>query len=592
MDSIGIRFLLSNLAIAILISAMLLIKKLFKNHMSARGHYHIWFLFLGMLTLPFIPLKTSSFQVFSWLNELGKEASTHVNTAVQSGAGTGAQSLFSGIPDYSLSVSQTGISILNIVLFGIWITGICAMLLFTIRSNLRLRRLIHSSLPVQNEAVRSIFQECKSEVKIKGDIPLYSSAFLKSPISAGLFKPCILLPIHLISDFKEKDLRFILLHELQHYKHKDLSVNLFICISRIVYWFHPLVWYALKQMKDDREIACDAAVLQMLDEDSYAEYGHTLLSFAQKLNNPQYATSAGIAGSKKQITQRIMGILSYHKESRWMKAKSILVLFIISTLILGSAPFLSVGAKIQDSYDFVHPNVSYLNLSDYFMGYKGSFTLYNPSDDSWQIYNPEDSRTRISPDSTYKLYNSLFALETGIISSKDSSMAWNKMTYPFDAWNQDQNLDSAMKNSVNWYFQNLDQKMGLPVIEKYISQINYGNQDLSGGLSEYWVESSLKISPVEQVELLKKLYYNEFGFSEESIETVKNSMLISKNDEFTLYGKTGTGSIEDKDCNGWFIGFIERDGSASFFATNIQGEDGASGRLASKISQEVLNISL
>ena len=103
-----------------------------------------------------------------------------------------------------------------------------------------------------------------------------------------------------------------------------------------------------------------------------------------------------------------------------------------------------------------------------------------------------------------------------------------------------------MGASVNWYFQTIDERLGADSIQKYLHQIGYGNENLSGNLSSYWLNSSLKISPIEQVELLVKLHNNRFGFSLENTGTVKNALHISSSAFGDLYGKTGTGRVNDK----------------------------------------------
>ena len=91
----------------------------------------------------------------------------------------------------------------------------------------------------------------------------------------------------------------------------------------------------------------------------------------------------------------------------------------------------------------------------------------------------------------------------------------------------------------------------------YIKEIGYGNKNMSGDFSTYWMESSLKISPIEQVELLTQLQNNNFGFAPENINAVKDSICLSSSDAGTFYGKTGTGRVDGQDVNGWFIGYIE-----------------------------------
>jgi bla regulator protein BlaR1 len=102
------------------------------------------------------------------------------------------------------------------------------------------------------------------------------------------------------------------------------------------------------------------------------------------------------------------------------------------------------------------------------------------------------------------------------------------------------------------------------------------------------MESSLKISPVEQVELLTKFYQNDFHFKDSSIKAVKHSLLLNKNNDGSLYGKTGSGRIEEKDINGWFIGFVEKSDTTYFFAANIQAKDKVNGSLARNIALNIL----
>ena len=154
-------------------------------------------------------------------------------------------------------------------------------------------------------------------------------------------------------------------------------------------------------------------------------------------------------------------------------------------------------------------------------------------------------RLRVAPNSTYKIYDALFGLEEGVITPENSFIAWNGETYPFEAWNADQTLQSAMNSSVNWYFESVDEQLGAANISNYIKEIGYGNENISGDFSTYWMESSLKISPIEQVELLTRLQNNSLGFAPENINAVKDAICLSSSD---------AGNILRKDRNrtcGW-----------------------------------------
>lgn len=214
--------------------------------------------------------------------------------------------------------------------------------------------------------------------------------------------------------------------------------------------------------------------------------------------------------------------------------------------------------------------------------------MYDADSDIWHIYNKENAATRIAPVSTYKIYSALFGLETGLISPEQSQIAWNGRNYHYDTWNADQTLQTAMQNSVTWYFQTLDQSAGLPAIQNFIRQIGYGNQTVGENLASYWSDSSLLISPIEQVELLRKFYENQFGFAPENVAAVKDSIRLYTDRNGTLYGKTGTGEKDGQNVLGWFIGYLEVDKKVYYFAANIQNDKEADGSAATALTLEIL----
>ena len=495
---------------------------------------------------------------------------------------------------------------IGLILFGIWLIGIFAMLLFLVKSGSRFYAMKKSALPLQNREVRILYNNCLSEMRIKRDIPVYSTAFLKSPVIAGLFRPSIYLPIHLISDFdihaergkgmpercfSATDMRYMLLHELQHYRHKDAFASCLMNLTGILYWFNPFVWYALKEMRNDREVACDTSVLKLLDESDYEDYGNTLINFAEKVSLTPFLFAAGISGTMKQMQKRIINISSYQKPSVWKKTKGAGIFALIAVMLFGLTPMLSTYAAKQTYYEWnTSPEkIDLIDLSSYFGGYEGSFVLYDLKNDVWSIYDIDHATLRTAPNSTYKIYDALFGLEEGIITPKDSFMAWNGAGYPLEAWNTDQDLYSAMQFSVNWYFQEIDRQLGASTLRKYLNKIGYGNKNINSDLSSYWLQSALKISPVEQVLLLRDLYNNDFGFTPENINAVKDSICLFSSETERFYGKTGTGRINENDINGWFIGYVETADNTCFFSTNIQSAKNAAGSKASEITLSVLS---
>lgn len=592
MAAFGIRFFLCNICICMITGILLLVKRALKHDLTGRMQFHLWFLFLVLLTVPFLPVHPVSFsQMFQWFAHLGHAVSPDIASVAETAVNAATHGTSIRMQDFTLSVSSKIPDAIGFLLSGLWLFGMLGMLFLAAKSKSRLNNLKNSALPLQSKEVRMLYQNCLSEVNIKRNIPIYSTAFLKSPIIVGLFNPCIYLPIHLISDFNAADMRYMLLHELQHYKHKDALAGYLMNLIGILYWFNPLVWYALKEMRDDREIACDTSVLKLLGENDYEDYGKTLIRLAAKVSLTPFPFSVGISGNMKQMQKRIINISTYKKSSTWQICKELAAFGLICAILLGFTPILSTYAAENPYYkwDISTEKVSTIDVSAYFTGYKGSFVLYNLGNDTWSVSDTNRATFRTEPYSTYKIYNALFGLEEGIITPKDSFFTWDGTNYPFEAWNADQDLYSAMHASVNWYFEKISRQLGTCTSRNYIRKIGYGNENIYSDLSPFRTQSSLKISPVEQVRLLTDLYTNLFGFIPEHIQAVKDSICLFSSANCRYYGKTGTGRIDGKDVNGWFVGFVETTDNTYFFATNIQGNRNASGSNAEKITESILS---
>lgn len=346
-----IRFLICNVFIDGIIIILLINKRVFKNNLSSRMQYNLWFLLLGLLTVPFIPFRLIGFvQIFSWLCSLRSSPVSTAQTTIGETVGINPTDTANWMNDFTLSVNSKTPSLAGHILLLIWIVGILAMIVLVMKSHLRLRTIEKSALPLQNQKVRRLYHRCLKETGITKDIPVYSTAFLKSPIIVGLLKPCIYLPIHLISDYNEADMRYVLLHELQHYKHKDALAGYLMNLFLVIYWFNPLVWHALKEMRNDREVACDTSVLKMLEENSYVDYGNTLINFAEKVSLSPFPFAVSLGGNMKQMKKRIINIASYEKPTFFKRLKGMTAFALTAVLLLVLAPMLSIYATAESHY--------------------------------------------------------------------------------------------------------------------------------------------------------------------------------------------------------------------------------------------------
>ena len=588
-----IHFLFCNVLICLIIGILLGVKRLSRPLLTSRMQYTIWFLLFGCLAAPFLPARSARFLPhFSWFENVSDVSSDSLAYASRNIAGAQAVSA-NWMNDFSVSVMEHSSPAIGSVLSAVWIAGVLFMLFFTVRSRICLHALQKNAQPLDGvcKTIHGIYLDCLAEMNLKKPVPIYAVDRLASPIMTGLFRPRIYVPLHLVSGFCSSEIRYILLLELHYFRCKDALVNDLMAAAGIVYWFNPLLWYAWKLIRTDREIACDSSVLKMLEEDAYIEYGNTLIHFAEKISFTPFLFSSGIGGNAVQIKKRILNIAGYRPAAVGRRLTGFLACVLTAALLAGFLPALTSKAADSESYTYEDGgrNVSALDLSETFGSYNGSFVLYDAGADSWQIYNEAQATARISPASTYKIYSALHGLQAGIISGEDSRISWNGQDNYYDTWNQDQTLESAMADSVTWYFQEIDRRLGLSSIQDYVREIGYGNETVGDDPSDYWYDSSLKISPIEQVELLEKFYNNEFGFSPENIQTVKDSIRLYSGQDGVLYGKTGTQASGGENVCGWFIGFIETGGNTLFFASNIQAGENASGAAAVELTFSVLS---
>ncbi len=234
-------------------------------------------------------------------------------------------------------------------------------------------------------------------------------------------------------------------------------------------------------------------------------------------------------------------------------------------LILLSTAFIFPQEKIETKN----------NLKKYFDDYnvKGSFLLYNLKEDSYTGYNIERCRERFLPASTFKIFNSLVGIETGVISDSNFIFYWDSTMYQFNNWNQDLVLRTAFQYSCVPCYQSLARKIGMEKMKFYVEREHYGNEVLTGPIDYFWLNATLKISQFEQIEFLKRLYNEELGFSHKAMQLVKYIMLVENKPDYKLRAKTGWG-IEKEGLNiGRYVGYLEKNNNVYFFATNIESDN-------------------
>ncbi len=185
------------------------------------------------------------------------------------------------------------------------------------------------------------------------------------------------------------------------------------------------------------------------------------------------------------------------------------------------------------------------------------FEVYDNTHDQAFYYNKHRTSKPFSPASTFKIVNSLIALETNLAPDIDYIIKWDGIERWNKDWNQDLTMKQAFEYSALPYYQALARKIGKDTMQHYLDTLQYGNKTIGDSVDRFWIDGSLKITPDEQVGFLKRLYFDKHPLSKRSQRLVRSLMLHETNDEYKLSYKTGTTPTE-KGYICQLVGYIEK----------------------------------
>lgn len=214
-------------------------------------------------------------------------------------------------------------------------------------------------------------------------------------------------------------------------------------------------------------------------------------------------------------------------------------------------------------------------LKQYFDSRKvdGCFTMLDNSSGKITIYNLMLDTTRLLPASTFKIVNSLIGLETGRITDENMVIKWDGVQRRVPEWNKDLSMKEAFKVSAVPYYQEVARRIGKDTMQRYLDTLGYGTKKIHTQIDSFWLNNDIKISPDEQLGLMKKLYFDQLPFRKSVQETVRNVMLHESNTAYKLSYKTGWGFTERNQSVGWLTGWIEENKHVYFFATLLLSPD-------------------
>jgi beta-lactamase class D len=198
-------------------------------------------------------------------------------------------------------------------------------------------------------------------------------------------------------------------------------------------------------------------------------------------------------------------------------------------------------------------------------GVEGTLIIDSLDGKKTYVYNEARSQERFSPASTFKILNTLIALEEGAIKNEKEVIKWDGKKRGLEAWNKDQTLETAFPVSCVWFYQELARRIGNEKYITHLKKIEYGNQKAGPEVTTFWLNGELKISTKEQIDFLKRLYEEKIPYERSHIQTLKKIMIAEENPQYTIRAKTGTNSQL-----AWYVGYIETPPKVWFFAMNIE----------------------
>lgn len=215
------------------------------------------------------------------------------------------------------------------------------------------------------------------------------------------------------------------------------------------------------------------------------------------------------------------------------------------------------------------------NFQKYFdsLDVNGSTTIYDYKKKQWIFTNRQDAELATLPASTFRIPNSLFALEYKAVQNESEVFKWvgkpkSHLGMVVNVWNKDTDLKNAFKNSTVWFFVEVAKRIERSIYQKILRKCKYGNGNLKEKGDDFWNYGDFAISPKNQIDFLIKLYENRLPFSNTSIDKVKEIMISEKTATFTYRDKTGWTRKNEQDI-GWWVGYVETNGDVFFFATRL-----------------------
>lgn len=305
-----------------IIGMIILLRLLLKGKIQRSFIYGLWVVVLIRLIVPILP--SSKISIFNLLgtnivstsvkvnaqdnfdlhtSELGQAEFSPENVVENEELMQNVKVEANAFNNNSLQRNNTFGEKVSLILIIIWLLGSIGIIGYFGHGYDRLRKIIKNSEEVTDEKILICVQQIKEKIHIHADISIVKG---KYPMIFGFFRPIICIP----EKSSLEEIEMMLYHELLHLKYRDNKVTYLQILAVAFHWFNPLVWLAMKLMKEDMEIACDERVMSL--GINRKQYANTLLNIVFTPTNERYLVQ-GMGESPKHIKERVLEIATFKK---------------------------------------------------------------------------------------------------------------------------------------------------------------------------------------------------------------------------------------------------------------------------------------
>lgn len=353
MNTVLKLFLSMSFSGALLILILLIGKQILKDKISRQWQYYIWLIVILRLLLPFgaqINLLGKTYQTIDrTITQTSPDDSQDIHAPVidvDVNHQNGKQPTIVPAAEYSFQDRMT--LFLNYI-WLIWLAGVLGMLIrkITIYQSF-IRYTKAGATPVSDTELLDKMSLTAEQINIHKPVELCTNPLICSPLLIGFFHPCIVLPS---ADIPEKDFGYIVLHELMHYKRRDMFYKWLVQVTVCLHWFNPFVYLMSREAAKDCEFSCDEAVLAKMGSGNAQEYGRTLLDAMAAVG--KYKETFGavtLSENKELLKERLGAIMNYRKKSKAVRLLTgvLTMCIMIAASCIGVYPIVSVAAPDAD----------------------------------------------------------------------------------------------------------------------------------------------------------------------------------------------------------------------------------------------------